>query len=112
MIRNGSSVEKDAALYAVEQEQITELIPAVIEAISDKTKAPRYGDTGWGYIGRHAGSIIKGLMSKLDREWLKSAFKSSGQQMDFFNQENREDLKSFCSNWWISYNQRKDLTRQ
>ena len=65
-ISNGTPVEKDAALCVFEDEEITDLIPIVIQAISDTTTAPQYDDTGWGFIGHHAAWALAHVATKLD----------------------------------------------
>lgn len=109
-IQAGTPLEKDAALYVVEDCMILELVPCVIAAISDQTKAPRYDDTGWTYIGRHAGWVVAKLIGKLDPTWLRQEGYDD-KLMDVCNDEDRDRLKSRWIKWWDQY-QKKEKPQQ
>lgn len=109
-IEAGSPIEKDAALYVVEDKAVLELVPCVIAAVTDKTSAPRYDDTGWTYIGRHAGWVIAKLICKLDPAWLHQQGYDKN-LMDICNDEDRKKLKSRWTEWWTQY-QKKPKPQQ
>jgi hypothetical protein len=58
-IKSGTPVEKQAALNQFGEERIVALIPDAIEAITDITELPRDGDTGWGFVGHQASSLLR-----------------------------------------------------
>lgn len=100
-ITQGTALEKDAAIYLAEEQVILELIPAMLEAVTDTTPAPRYDDTGWGFIGRHAGWAIGGIIMKVDRRWVERKGAASHLElMGFFNDEDRPRLRRALSAWW------------
>jgi len=106
-IQTGSPLEKDAALFVVEEKLVLELVPCVLVAISDRTQAPMYHDTGWTYIGRHAGWVILKFIRKLDRDWLQEQkFKRS--LMAICNDDDREALKSLWTKWWKQYQEKQE----
>lgn len=62
-LKNGTPPEKEAALYVILNLKPIQLIPEIIEAIEDPTPLPRHGDTGWGFVG-HQASTVLGLIAK------------------------------------------------
>ena len=65
-IRNGTPEEKEKALERFADEKIVELVPDVIEAIADPTKLPEHGDTGWGFVGHEAGTLMVRISADYD----------------------------------------------
>jgi hypothetical protein len=65
-ITRGSALEKDAALYVFAEAKVVELVPVVIETISDSTAGPRYDDTGWISIGHHAAVALAEVAFSVD----------------------------------------------
>lgn len=105
-IQSGTPLDKDAALYVVEDKSLLELVPCVIAAVTDKTKAPRYHDTGWTYIGRHAGWVVANLIRKLDSAWLRQEGYDK-KLMDVCNDKDRGRLKSRWIKWWNQYQKKQ-----
>lgn len=105
-IEKGTPLEKDAALYVVEDKVILDLVPCVIAAVKDRTQAPRYDDTGWTFIGRHAGWVIANIIQKLDSTWLEQEV-ADRKLMDVCNDEDREKLKSLWTKWWTQYHKKQ-----
>lgn len=66
-IRDGTPEDKERALQLVRELKAIQLIPEVIAAIADPTSLPRHGDTGWGFVGHQAASIMGELAMALDR---------------------------------------------
>ena len=109
-IQTGTPSEKDAALYVVEDELIEELIPYVIAAVTDMTPAPRYDDTGWEYIGRHAGHVVAKFINKLDPTWIQNNGYVGTRFRDICNDTDREMLKSLLTQWWLQYQKKESPT--
>jgi hypothetical protein len=110
MIEEGSPIEKTAALDAAKEGLIIGLIPTIIEAISDKTTAPKLGDTGWSYIGRQAAWMIGHMVIKLDKEWIvKKDEDIHGFLMKINNDPSREKVKEFWNGWWEEYKRKNNI---
>ncbi|AMV25873.1 ECF RNA polymerase sigma factor SigE [Gemmata sp. SH-PL17] len=65
-LRSGTPEEKQRALTTIHDLQAIKLIPDVIEAIVDPTALPREGDTGWGFVGHQAATVMCELARVLD----------------------------------------------
>lgn len=103
-LQSGTPLEKDAALYVIEDELLLELVPFVIDTVTDITPAPRYDDTGWTYIGRHAAWVIAHIIVKVDNNWLKQyRLNIDRTLMQICNDESREKVKSLWTEWWQHY---------
>lgn len=64
---SGTPLERQAALQLVRDLQAVRLIPEVIQLIEDATPLPRQGDTGWGFVGHQAASVMGTLAVAIDR---------------------------------------------
>ncbi len=65
-LRSGTPEEKRQVLTTIHDLQAIKLIPDVIEAIADPTALPREGDTGWGFVGHQAATVMCELARVLD----------------------------------------------
>jgi RNA polymerase sigma factor (sigma-70 family) len=65
-LKKGTPAEKSDALRVIRQDKLTALIPDLIEAIEDPTPLPRDGDTGWGFVGHQAASVLGEIARSLD----------------------------------------------
>ncbi|VTR96105.1 sigma-70 family rna polymerase sigma factor : RNA polymerase sigma factor, sigma-70 family OS=Singulisphaera acidiphila (strain ATCC BAA-1392 / DSM 18658 / VKM B-2454 / MOB10) GN=Sinac_6419 PE=4 SV=1: Sigma70_r2: Sigma70_r4_2 [Gemmata massiliana] len=65
-LRSGTPEEKLRALTTIHDLQAIKLIPDVIEAIADPTALPRESDTGWGFVGHQAATVMCELARVLD----------------------------------------------
>ncbi len=65
-LRSGTPEEKQRALTTIHDLQAIKLIPDVIEAIADPNALPREGDTGWGFVGHQAATVMCELSRVLD----------------------------------------------
>uniref|UniRef100_A0A7C4MPH7 HEAT repeat domain-containing protein n=1 Tax=Desulfatirhabdium butyrativorans TaxID=340467 RepID=A0A7C4MPH7_9BACT len=107
-LRNGTPIEKDAALYAIDRDNLVDQVPFVLDAITDMTPAPRYDDTGWTSIGRHAGWVVRNLILNNDRAWLSlSEQNGKADSMDFLNSPERLQVKRLLETWWNDFHTRK-----
>lgn len=107
-LRNGTPIDKDAALYAIDRGNLLDHVPLVLDAITDLTPAPRYDDTGWTSIGRHAGWVVRNLILNNDRAWLTlSEQNGKADSMDFLNSPDRQKVKRLLESWWNDFHTRK-----
>lgn len=65
-LRSGSPEQKQRALEYVQAFRSIRLIPDAIEAVADTTPLPRDGDTGWGFVGHQAASVLGRLAHCFD----------------------------------------------
>ncbi|MBP3956351.1 sigma-70 family RNA polymerase sigma factor [Gemmata sp. G18] len=65
-LRSGTPEEKRQALTTIRDLQAIRLIPDVIEAVADPTALPREGDTGWGFVGHQAATVMVELARAVD----------------------------------------------
>jgi len=106
-IKQGSPEEKEQALEKFTSEKIMELIPDVVDAITDVTALPRHQDTGWGFVGHQAASslaMIAGTIDGLDPRD-RGINKCSFPDMYFGGQKLKEngrleEVQSYWRVWW------------
>lgn len=65
-IANGTPEEKEEAIEHFRKTHDPALVPAVIDAILDDTRAPRHGDTGWATVHHHAATAMGELAHRVD----------------------------------------------
>jgi RNA polymerase sigma factor (sigma-70 family) len=65
-LKTGTPREKSAALATIRASKLTHLIPDLIEAIEDPATLPRDADTGWGFVGHQAASVLGELARSID----------------------------------------------
>lgn len=66
VLRDGTGEEKARALDIIRTMKSVAFIPELIEAIDDPTPSPREGDTGWGFTGHHAATVLGEIAYALD----------------------------------------------
>lgn len=66
-LHSGTPIERSAALALIRELKAIELVPDVIRLIDDPTSLPRDGDTGWGFVGHQAASLMSELATAIDR---------------------------------------------
>ncbi len=76
-LRSGTPSEKERALDLIRDLQAIRLVPEVIALIDDPTPLPRRGDTGWGFIGHQAASIMREVAIATDRAGMDKRENSS-----------------------------------
>ncbi|MCA9277476.1 MAG: hypothetical protein H6815_01660 [Phycisphaeraceae bacterium] len=63
----GTSSEKSDALTYVRDVLAVRMMHEVIELIDDPSSLPREGDTGWGFVGHQAATVVGDLAFAIDR---------------------------------------------
>jgi RNA polymerase sigma factor (sigma-70 family) len=105
-LKNGTPKEKELALDVIRDLQAVRLIPEVIEAISDPTALPREGDTGWGFVGHQAATVLCELAQALD-----GVDRKTRQQYTFHTDQSEggeklkelgrlEEVRKNWAQWW------------
>lgn len=112
-LKNGTALEKEAALNVIRDLKSIKLIPEIIEAIEDPTPLPRHEDTGWGFVGHQAASVIGEIAQAIDG---KDA-KTRGQGYDTYSFHNDQykggqklkeigrlsEVRANWAKWWQSH---------
>ena len=65
-LEKGTPEQKERALEAVDALGAVRLLPEVMKAIEDPTSLPRHGDTGWGFVGHEAATVMWKIAQALD----------------------------------------------
>ena len=67
-LQSGGPEQKERALEAIMALGAVRLLPEAIGAIEDPTPLPRHGDTGWGFVGHEAATVV-GTSVNSRRRW-------------------------------------------
>jgi hypothetical protein len=107
-MESGTPIEKQNALNVVRDLKPLALVPNIIKAIEDATALPRDGDTGWGFVGHQAATIMGEIAQTIDGLDVKARGRVP---YSFFNDEYKgsEELKKLgrllevrnnWNKWW------------
>jgi hypothetical protein len=70
-LEQGTPEQKERAIEAIDALGAVRLLPEVMKAIEDPTSLPRHGDTGWGFVGHEAATVMGKIAQTLDGVDLK-----------------------------------------
>jgi len=108
-LKSGAPGEKGKALAFFAASHPIEMVPAVIEAVLDKTALPKEGDSGWGNIYHQAAMalcdfarIYDGLDQKA-RGYQKFSFYDDSGTATVWR---RREVYSNWSHWWRNHEQK------
>lgn len=112
-LKNGTPSEKEVALDVIRDLKPIQLIPDIIEAIEDSTPLPRHEDTGWGFVGHQAATVMGEIARAVDNVDVKIRGNDSN-AYSFFNDQSEggqklkelgrlSEVRSNWAKWWDSH---------
>lgn len=110
-LKHGTPAEKEQALYKFRDGKVLDAVPDVIAAVSDATVSPRHDDTGWGFVGHQAASMLQIVARSLDGIDIKergrkefSFFDDQYKGGEQLKQEGRlQEVQGNWQNWWTEF---------
>jgi hypothetical protein len=65
-LKKGTPEQKERALKTIVELKAVTLVPDVMEAIEDPTPLPQHEDTGWGFVGHEAATVMARIAQSMD----------------------------------------------